>query len=503
MKPWEKYQPAEQSAKPWEKYGGQQVEQSPEKLGLLDQLAADMQMRKEQMRVAKEETAAGRQSEGEKEIQQLGAIAGGAGDIMGNIMGAAASGIGKIIPEQYKRPVVEKAQELAASPVGQSVLGALGAGMQKYGEFAEESPRAARNIEAVANIGLLGAPALKRGEKLAESTAGVGRAIAGKFAPVEKMTSEQLREIGSNLFKQAEAQGGILKPSITNKFIENISKNAPQTYAGRILAGDNEVTSLLGRVQQLQNRPLTLDAAKEIDEILGELAYKDMDMGKVSAEGKKFLDMQSEFRRLVENATDADVVGGKAGFDAIKEARKYWAASLRLRDIERIIERAENMQVPATGIKTGFRNLVDNKNKLKGYTPEEQEAIRRAAETGVLTDLAAVFGSRLGALGAGAAGFASGGLMTGLGAGLASWAGSSALRNIATRSQLNKARIVEDLIRQRVGQAGAKEVKLTPAIINELKEIGITTIPAGGASEVLKMLEEMRNSANIEQGEQQ
>ena len=497
MKPWEKYQSVSQEAKPWEKYQAPKKEE-----GFFSGVGSDLEKRAMQLQTSREETAAGRQTPFEREIQELGTIVGGAGDIVGRSLGAAAKGIYNVLPERVQQDFSGAGEYLMGTKPVQAGLEMLGSGMEKYQEFAQENPRAARNIEALTNIGLAGAPALGRGKSIGEAAEGVGRGVMGKFVKPERLNSEDLRRVGGQLFKDAEQKGGILKPQVTNKFIAEISQKAPQTYAGRIMAGDDEVTKLLGRVQGLANRPLTLEAAKEVDEILGELAYKNMDMGKFTAEGKKFLDMQSSFRRIIEDAADTDVVGGKAGFDAIKEARKYWSTSLRLRDIERIIERAQNMQVPATGLKTGFRNLINNKNALKGYSPAEVDAIKKAAETGLMTDLMAVFGSRLNPIITGSAiGVGTANPLMGIAAGAANYATSSMARGLATASQLKKARMVEDLIRQRVQKNGMPNVKLTPEIIGLLKEAGISQVPAGGVSELLNMLEQMRNSDTVNQGE--
>lgn len=498
MKPWEKYQTTE--TKPWEKYQSLQVTE-PKEEGFFSGVRSDLKKRGEQLKVSREATAAGKQTPLEREVQEIGTVLGGAGDIVGRGIGAAAKGIYSALPERVQKDFRDAGEELKSTKPVQAGLEMLGSGMEKYQKFSQENPRAARNIEALANIGLAVAPAIGRGKQIGESAEGIGQGIISKFAKPEKLNSEDLRRVGGQLFKEAEAKGGILKPHVTNKFIAEISQKAPQTYAGRIIAGNDEVTNLLDRVQDLADRPLTLEAAKEVDETLGDLAYKNMDMGKFTAEGKKFLDMRSSFRRIIEDAADNDVVGGKSGFDVLKEARKYWSTSLRLRDIERIIERAQNMQVPATGIKTGFRNLIANKNALKGYSPQEIDAIRKAAKTGIITDLMAVFGSRLNPIITGSAvSIGTANPLMGIAAGVGNYATSSMARGLATASQLKKARFVEDLIRRRVQKSATQSVKLTPEILGFMKEIGISQMPAGGVSELLNMLEQMQKENNVPQG---
>lgn len=83
---------------------------------------------------------------------------------------------------------------------------------------------------------------------------------------------------------------------------------------------------------------------------------------------------------------------------------------------------------------------------MRGYTKTEQAFIKKAAKTGLVTDALNVFGSRLGAPIAGAAGFATMGPLGGAVSALASHAASSAARKGAQAIQTGKANAVADLI---------------------------------------------------------
>ena len=418
----------------------------------------------------------------EAALQQAGNTAGLVGDVVGQGLSSVFSGIKSVTPEPVKEYIGQKAQDVAQSPMGQFIGKSADVIGEKYGEFKEANPRAARNIEAAGNVATLGLPLGARAKGIEESLTGIGKGVAQKFSPIEKMTSEQIREQGGKLFQLAEKQGAIIKPQFTNEFINDISNLARQTEAGKVFAGETPVEKLIERVQVLRDKPLTFNAAKEIDETLGDLAYSEMKDGKFSADGNAFRDMQSKLRDRINTAPEEFFIGGKDAFETAKEARKYWSASLKLRDIERIVGKAKNMQVPATGIKTGFRTLMDNPNRMKGFTEAERDAISKAAQTGVMTEVLNVFGSRLAPLGAGAAGFASGGIGAGAAAALASQAGSALARKGAEAIQFGKAAKVEDLIRSRLVETGIDEVMITPNVINALKELGIASVPSGVVS---------------------
>jgi len=233
-------------------------------------------------------------------------------------------------------------------------------------------------------------------------------------------------------YKKANDEGGVLSENFTNNFIQKAKGIAPQTEAGRLLAGDNPTTKLVQKLDSLQNRKLTLDEAQEIDEFFGDVVDGLTENGFVNKQGKKILGLQSDFRNMIDNATERDLVGGKAGFEALNQGRKLWSQAAKMRDIEKIISRAEMTDNPATALKTGFRNLYHNPNRIRGFSKEERKLIAKAADSGVATDILRTMGSRLIPI----VSMGSGG---GLGSAAAGQAMTMASRSAATKLQLNRA----------------------------------------------------------------
>lgn len=95
----------------------------------------------------------------------------------------------------------------------------------------------------------------------------------------------------------------------------------------------------------------------------------------------------------------SDVVGGKSGFDSLKQARRMYSRYMAMRDIERIVTRSEMMKVPATGIQTGFRTLAMNPSRMRAFTQAEKDLIHKAAKTGLVADALSTLGSRLPVIG--------------------------------------------------------------------------------------------------------
>lgn len=263
---------------------------------------------------------------------------------------------------------------------------------------------------------------------------------SGKPPPPPQATADDIKGLSNQAYASAEQQGGLLTPQFTDKFLNEVGKMQPQTQAGKMLAGDSAVTKIAEKMQGLKGRPLSLREAQEIDEFLGDAIDDFTTLGVVNKQGRKLLDMQSNFRRMIDDATPADVVGSKAGFESLKEGRRLWASQARLRDIEKIIARAEMTDNPATAIKTGFRNLYTNPARIRGFSDEERGLIKNAAESGMVGDLLRIAGSRLNPIITTATGAG------GLGGAAASQAASMAARGAATKVQVSKAEKVANTV---------------------------------------------------------
>lgn len=318
---------------------------------------------------------------------------------------------------------------------------------------------------------------------------GVSSALAsrtGSAAP--RVTSQDVRQQAGAVYQRADQLGGVLKPSFTDDFIDDIQTLSPQTTAGRIVAGDDEFTQIVGRFEGLRGKPLTLQEANEVDKVLGDQIDKFIDgtTGKPDAIGRKLIQLQSTLRNKISGATQNDIVGTKEGFEALKEGRKLWSRAAKLNDIERIVGKAELMQVPATAIKTGFRTLASNPARLRGYTDAEKALIRKAAETGIATDVLNVFGSRLIPIGAGVAGTSVGGPVGGAIAGLGSYAASAAARRTAEAMQMAKANAVTDLIAN-----GIPTQKITDPLLT-----AYAALAAGGVRENIRQDERYSTKGN-------
>ena len=167
---------------------------------------------------------------------------------------------------------------------------------------------------------------------------------------------------------------------------------------------------------------------------LGDLIDKEFGVKGLSKDGRKLAQIQSTFRDQIENAGPGDVTGGTTGFDALGPARKAWSQAMKMDDLERIQQRADLTDNPATSIKTQIRTLLTNRTRSRGYSPDEIDALKAAADRGLVGGALHVFGSRLLPLAAGAVGLSHGPVSAAIHAAIAQPVGS-ALRAGADRDR--------------------------------------------------------------------
>lgn len=396
---------------------------------------------------------------------------------IGDIIGEGAKSVAGALPAAVKAPVKAAGDYLAETSVGKAGIEAARQGVEAYGKWAKANPNIARHLESVVDIGSVipagkaavkgmeaVAPVVNKGvQAVTTDAAKAGIAAAKKSIEAGKqLTADEIKNYATQSYKLADEQGGVLHPKFFEDFVSEVQKLTPQTEKGRKLAGNSPFTSIVNDISAL-NKParydphmvtgapgehLTLHEAQEIDEYLGAKVDSLLDKGRMTKEASKVLDIQTKLRDMIDGAKESDVVGGKQGFDSLKDARFFWSQQAKMRDIEKIITRAELTDNPATAIKSGFRSLYTNPARMRGFSPEEKKLIKNAAQSGVISDtLRTLLGSRLIPIAHAAAG-------GGFGSTLASQAGALAARNAATGLQIAKAnkvaKAISDQARKRI-----------------------------------------------------
>lgn len=355
-----------------------------------------------------------------------------AGDVVGNVVQSAASGLNDLSGGRIGRAAgsalsaIGKLPSFGGGTIGERIPGELSLVGKKYDKFAKENPGAAAKMEAgfnLATAGLVPFKASKIGSKVSKAGDKVGDIGRAKL-----MTSEMLHKKSSAAYDAAEKAGGFLDPSVTDDFLYDImEKIEPITREAKIVSNNNrdvEVDKWIEGAMGLSGDPMSLKGVEELDQKLTVLKMENFDPANknYNERGNKYRIIQQSLRDAVDKAIkEKRVLGGDEGFKALKEASRLWSQRIKLRNIEDAIETASRMDQPAKALSTRLHSLLENDKKIKPYSKAEREAIKEAADLDNYDEALRFLGSRLSSV-------------LGLGSGNVLGAGALAISGKAARS---------------------------------------------------------------------
>lgn len=423
---------------------------------------------------------AGQQSLPETFMQVTGkGVAGLANDVVGE-------GISAITPEPVKQVGRDVLNYVASTPVGDVARSAI----QKYDSIAQEHPRAARNIESVANIGAA-VGSLVSGEGAAVAAKSVGEislskagtvvdAVANLIKDAAKFTklgfqardvealqgvAQDIKASGSRAYQAMRDSGAVFKPEAGQGVINNIDtvlKDDGITNAG--LHG--KTLSVLNDLKaEATNGDLELEKLDQYRQLFGQVAGNRTPDNLQDA--RKASIVIDAIDKTVDGMKDTDLVNGsRDAIDALKLGRKEWQRSRKFEAITDIVNKADG---DANYLKRELKKFAENPKKTRGWSPDEVSALNDAASLSGVEGVAKMLGkfgfdfgnSRIGS-GVGA--------LVGAGAGGASLGGAGAIiapvvGTVARQGQKLIGRgKVEELLKviENGGKVGMKDVGSLP-----------------------------------------
>lgn len=343
-------------------------------------------------------------------------------------------------------------------------------------ELQASHPEAARNISAtgtlLSNAALLipeAAAAQGVGDALPAITAAAKDTAANALEKVPALdqalgktirpTAADLKTSSQTSYGDAANTGGWVGSKITDDLIDRADSFTEKDPMAAAINGESPLKGISDSLQPFKGQIMSLDRAFAVDRALTDKlnnsAFTDKN-GVLNSYGRQVLDLKSQLRDQLLNAADNGLVaGGNEGLAAYRSAVKDWAAKSQMDEIQRIIDRAEYTDNPATSLKAGFRNIAANPGRLSKFPAEVQGAIKRAASSGDIANiLRTELGSRLISGMVGTATGAAGGMLGGpIGSavggvigGVGGMIGSGFARNAAESMQMGRVNGVLDAI---------------------------------------------------------
>lgn len=277
------------------------------------------------------------------------------------------------------------------------VLGALTRGAVSGGAFAASQP-----VDDPANFWGGKTKQVVEGAATGGATGAAAEALGGsKAAPAP--STQELKSAATDAYKQAEAQGVVIKQDSFKNAVGEIKDAAEK--AGIDEGTTPKAVAVLNRFdKEAAKGPLTLEKADTIRKVaLGAFDPQNKASNRIT---HLIVDKLDDY---IDGLGPEDLKGGVTGdpqlikalnlpegkadeaVAALTEARGLYKRSAKSADIDRIVEKARNAvgaNYTAAGMDTAlrqkFRAVADNQAAFSRYTPDEQAAILKIVRGGTL-----------------------------------------------------------------------------------------------------------------------
>lgn len=268
--------------------------------------------------------------------------------------------------------------QFAAAPVAQAVGGAAGESTVELARQGGADPLTQSVLGMGAGIGAgaltnVGGKALSTALKNYEQY-GVKGLTKGEAPTVP--SSEELKLASNQAYKKADQAGVVFKDTGYKDFVLDLASTVKQAGIDKDI--HPKASAALNRLVEEVGKNPTLSEMETLRKVIkGAAASKEPDERRIAQV------MVGKLDDFVTNASPKEIIAGdKKGVDALAQARNLWAKSSKSDVIENLMDRADLKSSFYTGsgkenaIRAEFRGLALNKDKMRLFTKEEQDAIK-------------------------------------------------------------------------------------------------------------------------------
>jgi len=210
--------------------------------------------------------------------------------------------------------------------------------------------------------------------------------------------ASDIKQQASNLYKQIDDAGVVIKSDPFNEFVNNIKS----TVGSQVREARNpKIVDVFKELDEARDAPITLQKMQDLRSSISELkmASEKSDRnfsGKIVEQLDEFVE-SLDATKLV-----APVKGDLEAIKLVPQARNLWKQSRKSELLDEIYKNAGiRASDPfddvafSTKLRSEFKNLATNKNKLRGFSAEEVKAIEDAAKGGKIENALRAFGRPL------------------------------------------------------------------------------------------------------------
>lgn len=392
-----------------------QPEDEAEKLGFLQRFEQDIQKRVDMSGEIIQAVMDGEQSTAEGYLQVAGKVGAGAIlDFIGQVVISGARGLSAITPDVIEQPLKDGAisagHEFLNTEVGQKGLDAARQGVEAYKQFRADNPRAARNIEAIVDLGLLLFPAKAKPKTSNPTIIGkagqkIGDVAAAQVAKNKKAFVDDLilpKQTASVRTEQVArtAEEGLLRSKVValsprEAAIAQTVNNITGVSSKKTLQGNHAVINkeLIKEAESLKSALVKNDVAISRKELLNagkavstKLQKNPLIVGDAEKTAVKIIRKMDDLVKenkptasgLLQARKDLDVWVRSQKGSNIFDPKQENAISIALREVRESANDLIAKKVPDIGVKESLRKQTNLYRAMDNIAPKAADELSNA-----------------------------------------------------------------------------------------------------------------------------
>lgn len=211
--------------------------------------------------------------------------------------------------------------------------------------------------------------------------------------------ASDIKAQASQLYKQIDDAGVVIKSDPYNEFVNNVKS----TVGTKVREARNpKIVDVFKELDEARDAPITLQKMQDLRESISKLK-----MASEKSDREFSGQIVEQLDDFVEKLDSTKLVApAKGDVEAIKlvpQARNLWKQARKSELLDEVYRKAgikatdpyDDVAV-STKLRSAFKDLAVNKDKLRGFTKEEVQAIEQAAKGGRIENALRSFGQGVG-----------------------------------------------------------------------------------------------------------
>ncbi|QGH72222.1 coil containing protein [Caudoviricetes sp.] len=222
-----------------------------------------------------------------------------------------------------------------------------------------------------------------------------GAANIGFRTKAKVPSAADIKGQASNLYKQIDDAGVLIKTEPFNEFVNRVKVDIGSKVRE---ARNPKIADAIKELDEATGSPKTLQKMQDLRESISRLKMSSEPSDRMFA-GKIVEELDDFMEKLDTTKLVAPAKGDIEAIKLVPQARNLWKQSRKSELLDEIYRKAEIKATDpysdvafATKLRSEFKNLATNKNKLRGFSAEEIKAIEDAAKGGKIENALRAFG---------------------------------------------------------------------------------------------------------------